>query len=208
MTDRFNRRPKNVPIRDLPRGPNGRALCRGCGKEVPKGKISWCSQACIDARLVISDTAHQAKLVEDRDHGICGVCGLDCIGLFRELEELRLHETEALMMTHRMVYCCHTTWRWGRCGHGPCRLDGARNIISRWLPVGPELQVRCRAVGLPESHWNLARRLWEIDHIVPVVEGGGSCGLENLRTLCVVCHRQETRKLAKRRSKRNRRDPP
>lgn len=41
---------------------------------------------------------------------------------------------------------------------------------------------------------------WQADHIVPVVEGGGSCGLENLRTLCTSCHAEETRKLAGRRA--------
>lgn len=36
---------------------------------------------------------------------------------------------------------------------------------------------------------------WQADHIVPVAEGGGSCGLENLRTLCTPCHQSETEKL-------------
>jgi 5-methylcytosine-specific restriction protein A len=36
---------------------------------------------------------------------------------------------------------------------------------------------------------------WQADHIVPVVEGGGSCGLDNLRTLCTECHKRETAKL-------------
>jgi HNH endonuclease len=36
---------------------------------------------------------------------------------------------------------------------------------------------------------------WQVDHKVAVVEGGGNCGLENLRTLCVPCHREETEKL-------------
>lgn len=39
---------------------------------------------------------------------------------------------------------------------------------------------------------------WEMDHVIPVVEGGGSCGLENLRTLCIWDHLAETRKLMKR----------
>jgi hypothetical protein len=36
---------------------------------------------------------------------------------------------------------------------------------------------------------------WQADHVVPVAEGGGSCGLEGLRTLCTACHRAETSKL-------------
>ena len=34
--------------------------------------------------------------------------------------------------------------------------------------------------------------LWQADHIVPVAEGGGECGLENFRTLCDGCHRRAT----------------
>lgn len=37
---------------------------------------------------------------------------------------------------------------------------------------------------------------WEADHIVPVIEGGGCCGLDNYQTLCLRCHKDETRLLA------------
>ena len=36
-------------------------------------------------------------------------------------------------------------------------------------------------------------QLWEADHTVAVAEGGGECGAENLRTLCVPCHAEETK---------------
>ena len=35
--------------------------------------------------------------------------------------------------------------------------------------------------------------LWDADHIIPVVKGGGLCGLDNLRTLCIKCHKNETK---------------
>ena len=40
--------------------------------------------------------------------------------------------------------------------------------------------------------------LWDADHIVPVVEGGGECDLANLRTLCLKCHRVSTAELRQR----------
>ena len=48
--------------------------------------------------------------------------------------------------------------------------------------------------------WGLAsvrarRSLWDADHILPVAEGGGQCELENLRTLCLPCHREVTAEL-------------
>ena len=36
---------------------------------------------------------------------------------------------------------------------------------------------------------------WQVDHIEAVAEGGGGCGIGNLRTLCVPCHQSETQKL-------------
>lgn len=47
--------------------------------------------------------------------------------------------------------------------------------------------------GLKTIH--ARRSLWDADHIVPVAEGGGQCDLENLRTLCLPCHREETARL-------------
>ena len=39
---------------------------------------------------------------------------------------------------------------------------------------------------------------WEADHIVPVVEGGDS-SLDNMRTLCIPCHKGVTTELRLRR---------
>jgi len=54
---------------------------------------------------------------------------------------------------------------------------------------------KCAGCGVAAS-----RDGWQADHIVPVVEGGGACGLENLRTLCRACHQVETKALAARRA--------
>lgn len=59
---------------------------------------------------------------------------------------------------------------------------------------------RLAELGLP-AYLLRRRRYWEVDHIQPVIEGGGSCGLENLRTLCWECHRKATRELGIRRGK-------
>ena len=52
------------------------------------------------------------------------------------------------------------------------------------------------------ERWGLSRitrkTLWDADHIVPVAEGGGQCDLDNLRTLCLICHREQTRHLRQR----------
>ena len=51
-------------------------------------------------------------------------------------------------------------------------------------------------------HWGLNARvrksLWDADHILPVAEGGGECVLDNIRTLCLRCHRTVTAQLRER----------
>ena len=42
-----------------------------------------------------------------------------------------------------------------------------------------------------------AGRAWHADHIHAVRDGGGGCGLGNLQTLCVVCHRRKSADEAK-----------
>ena len=54
-----------------------------------------------------------------------------------------------------------------------------------------------------QTMWGLrsvrARKsLWDADHILPVAEGGGQCDLDNLRTLCLLCHREVTADLRRR----------
>ncbi|XP_019897874.2 DNA annealing helicase and endonuclease ZRANB3 isoform X2 [Esox lucius] len=44
-------------------------------------------------------------------------------------------------------------------------------------------------------------QFWQVDHIRPVYSGGGQCSLDNLQTLCTVCHKTRTAQQAKERSK-------
>jgi ribosomal protein S14 len=48
------------------------------------------------------------------------------------------------------------------------------------------------------SRFSFRSRLWDGDHTVPVAEGGGGCGLDGYRTLCIWCHRESTALLARR----------
>lgn len=59
------------------------------------------------------------------------------------------------------------------------------------LPL-EQLNEMVRAPG--EGHF------WQVDHIRPVFGGGGQCSLDNLQTLCTVCHRERTARQAKERS--------
>jgi 5-methylcytosine-specific restriction enzyme A len=136
----------------LPKGPNGRNLCRWCSLEVPSGRrVTFCSDWCVEEWRLRSDPGYIREKVLQRDRGVCAGCGIDCLHAERQLKRLR----------------------------GAARLKAALD----W--------------GLRAGYRNT---LWDADHIVPVVEGGGECDLENIRTLCLKCHRAATAELRKRRS--------
>jgi len=127
------------------RRPQGK--CRWCGAAVPKGRRTFCGDACVDEWKLRTDAGYLRQRVFGRDRGVCAQCGLDTEGLRKDKRKL--------------------DW-------------AARKQF--------------------EKDWGGRRHLWDADHIVPVVEGGGECDLSNMRTLCLKCHRAATAQLRARRA--------
>jgi 5-methylcytosine-specific restriction enzyme A len=181
---------KLQPEQSLPRGPNGRKCCRQCGKEVTKPRRTFCSDVCVNRWKASHLSPSQARLaVFERDRGVCAICKRDCHALAAELRGMEAILDEA----------------WAR-QYGRRAVGRTLVLYSHECPVisGPFLRL-CEAVGLKKP-WRFPQHLWEADHVVPVVEGGGECALSNYRTLCLPCHRAETAKLAARRAEKRRRE--
>lgn len=158
-----------------------RRPCRECGADPPKGRRTFCSDACVDTWKVRSQPAFAAQKVLERDRGVCADCGLDCVAVREEVRRMKWQPTRR--------------YDYQTCTYFECAEGTAANAAN---------VERCRALDLPVHIARGGRRLWEMDHIVPVVEGGGSCGLDNLRTLCWRCHRRVTAELAARRAEQRR----
>jgi 5-methylcytosine-specific restriction enzyme A len=135
----------------LPKGENGRGLCRWCSLEVPKGRLTFCSDWCVHEWKLRTNPGYLRDQVFKRDRGICAICRVNC-----QSEILRLKKKPA---------------------------DRREKSWAVW--------------GLRPYQ---RRSLWDADHIVPVVEGGGECDLNNIRTLCLRCHKTVTAELRLRRS--------
>ncbi|NXH77342.1 ZRAB3 endonuclease, partial [Hydrobates tethys] len=101
--------------------------------------------------------------------------------------------------------------------HGVCQLCN-QNAQELYLSVrdAPKSQRKKLLESSWMSHLPLGQlneiitnptegQFWQVDHIKPVYSGGGQCSLENLQTLCTVCHRERTAKQAKERSQMKRR---
>lgn len=90
----------------------------------------------------------------------------------------------------------------GVCGDCGVDTEAAKLEITRlWRDRWDGVEGASEAVmalmierGARPARW--PQHLWEADHITPVALGGGECGLEGLRTLCLPCHRSRTAELA------------
>ncbi|KAM9305114.1 DNA annealing helicase and endonuclease ZRANB3 [Gastrophryne carolinensis] len=67
-------------------------------------------------------------------------------------------------------------------------------LASTWLAQLPLAQLNELIRNPSEGQF------WQVDHIRPVYSGGGQCSLDNLQTLCTVCHKERTAQQAKERS--------
>src|SRR3990172_7369543 len=80
-----------------------------------------------------------------------------------------------------------------------CRFDSDKMLRieqfvwqdSSWVGAR-DLRIWLKTIGFGETHHH---DLWQADHIVPRVLGGTNA-LENLRTLCILCHKRVTAELA------------
>jgi len=84
-TNRVSPHAGRVDPRQLPKGPNGRTLCRNCGTEVPKGRRTFCGDACADDWAVRNSPSLMRQRVFQRDRGICALCGIDSAQLDKSL---------------------------------------------------------------------------------------------------------------------------
>ena len=84
---------------------------------------------------------------------------------------------------------------------GICALCALDTVRLRRRVMRMPFAERMRELRALQQRGVIAKRRkswWEADHILPVVEGGDST-LENVRTLCIPCHRAVTAALRERR---------
>lgn len=62
--------------------------CRRCGAEVPKGRFTFCSTACVHEWKLRTDSGYLREQVFLRDRGVCGQCGVDTEALRKDKRKL------------------------------------------------------------------------------------------------------------------------
>jgi 5-methylcytosine-specific restriction protein A len=62
-------------------------VCRWCTTEVPKGRRTFCSDACVHDWKLRTNPGYLREKVFARDHGICAECGADTVALRRDMRK-------------------------------------------------------------------------------------------------------------------------
>jgi len=65
-----------------------RQPCRWCHGEVPKGRRTFCSAACVHAWRLRTDPGYLREQVFLRDRGVCAQCGMDTEALRKDKRKL------------------------------------------------------------------------------------------------------------------------
>lgn len=99
---------------------NGHHLCRWCGKRVPKGRIWWCGDDCVQQYRETNDSKYIKRQIRKRDKGICQVCGMNTVREKKELEQ-RLSQM-TLQERHLELDSLGIRKRW------PCKLWEAHHV--------------------------------------------------------------------------------
>jgi 5-methylcytosine-specific restriction protein A len=73
---------------EVERGLSGRPLCRWCRAEAPKGRRTFCSDSCVHEWKLRTDPGYLRDKVFERDHGVCASCGVDTLGVRRDMRKL------------------------------------------------------------------------------------------------------------------------
>ena len=68
-----------------------RGPCRWCGAEVPRGRYTFCTPACVHEWKLRTDPGYLRAQVFARDHGVCAQCGLDTEAMRKDKRKLDYH---------------------------------------------------------------------------------------------------------------------
>lgn len=137
--------------------------CKFCTGKIPGRRTTWCDEECKKQYFIAcNDEKVLPVAIFERDRGVCKLCGTN-VDKF-----------------HKLVYT--TT------------MDKVMDNLEKINYIfGTKLRKDSPVRDIVHSLFHHKdRRVWEIDHIIPVAKGGGICGLDNFQTLCLGCHRRKT----------------
>lgn len=142
--------------------------------------------------VVAEDNGRRLKYDSNNPNGVCRWCNARVQPPRRTFcNNSCVHE---YLLRSNNQYMRTKVWERDR---GVCAICRVRTttIGKAILAANNAVEVR-RVYAVPPQRkvWRrkFSSAVFDVDHIQPVVAGGGQCGLDNLRTLCLACHKAVT----------------
>ncbi len=186
--------------------------CSWCAKPFYCGKGTYCSQSCVEEGRVRRGGMFSSSKIREQlfalEHGKCTKvntlstskcscltdylieffvcnsfslkCGINAHSLFCKLKSLHPAEVSIEFVTLCIFISASHFFP----------LQRLNALLNANWKLPKTRQATDRLLNDPQE-----RDFWQADHEMAVAEGGGSTGLDNLRTLCTPCHGVETEKL-------------
>src|SRR5882757_1469999 len=110
-----------VNRKTMPRGQNGRGLCRWCTLEVPARRFTFCSDYCVHEWKLRSQPGYLREHIFKRDRGVCAHCAADTTAR---------KQSRAVAKLLNLLYLCE---------HAPYRrrdaLEHTARVIDEFLRI-------------------------------------------------------------------------
>ncbi|GJP76976.1 hypothetical protein CLOP_g7415 [Closterium sp. NIES-67] len=167
---------------DKQAAPGGTAAGVSSNERLPRGSIHWvplcrmCGQIC---------RTHAARAPTVLRHLFCSE---SCFSTYLSRTSLSFLRQELFSLERGVCVTCNLDCHTLVAAIRVLPPSDRRRVILHWAPqFSKHPKLLQRLVDIPAEG-----NAWHADHIVAVAEGGGECGVENLRTLCVACHQEHT----------------
>ena len=112
------------------------------------------------------------------------------------------HELKLRTNGNYLRYCIYQRDR-GVCAI--CTIDTKKTAKLALSLEGEERNLYLKSLNISLKRKIFVKKfggsLWDGDHIIPVKDGGGCSSLENMRTLCISCHKIVTSQTGTRKKK-------
>ena len=140
--------------------------CRLCACAIPAPRRTFCTDECVHFHLLRTSASYIRRALRVRDDRKCALCGVDVAAAYNAASAA---VREALS--------------------GGSQPAAALSMSVADGPFATHATLSANRRGRPKVKEG---SFWQADHVVAVSDGGGSCSLANLRTLCTPCHAATT----------------